>query len=355
MLGEIHKAAERAAVLTRQLLAFSRKQILAPRILNVNEVVTTMEKMLARLIGEDVTLHTKLSPTLKPISADAGQLEQVLMNLAVNARDAMPQGGELLIETANVQCDASYSRTHAQVVPGDYVMVAITDSGCGMDEATQARIFEPFFTTKEPGKGTGLGLATVYGIVKQSGGHIWVYSQPGHGTTFKLYFPIAEVPQATREQRPSADGQLRGNETVLLVEDDSALRALGRSVLQMYGYTVLEADGPAEAIRLSKTYAGPIDLLLTDVVMPQLNGKRLSELLMPDRPEMKVLFMSGYTDDAVIRQGIFEAGVNFIQKPFVPAALSAKIREVLDSQNAGSATEASATTEKPVELAGASA
>jgi signal transduction histidine kinase len=329
MLGEIHKAAERAAVLTRQLLAFSRKQILAPRILNMNDVVTNVEKMLARLIGEDVELHTKLSPALKPISADAGQLEQVLVNLAVNARDAMPQGGELLIETSNVECDASYSRTHAQVVPGDYVMVAITDSGCGMDEATQARIFEPFFTTKEPGKGTGLGLATVYGIVKQSGGHIWVYSQLGHGTTFKLYFPVADAPAVNREQRPSENSKLRGNETILLVEDDAALRALARSVLQMYGYKVMEAEGPAEAIRLSEIYTGPIDVLLTDVVLPQLNGKRLSELLTPQRPEMKVLFMSGYTDDAVIRQGILEAGVNFIQKPFVPAALSAKIREVL--------------------------
>jgi signal transduction histidine kinase len=334
MLKEIHNAADRAAMLTRQLLAFSRKQILAPRVLNLNEIVTNIEKMLTRLIGEDISLKANLLPTLKRISADAGQLEQVIMNLVVNARDAMPSGGDLLIETSNVECDGSYSKTHAEVVPGHYVMLAISDSGCGMDAATQARIFEPFFTTKEQGKGTGLGLATVYGIVKQSGGHIWVYSQQGHGTTFKLYFPVAEVSQTNREECAGKPAALRGNETILLVEDDMALRALAKSVLEMYGYKVIDADGPNEALQLSQSYGGNIDVLLTDVVMPQLNGKRLSELLMPTRPGMKVLFMSGYTDDAVIRQGLVDAGTHFIQKPFVPAALGTKVREVLETAEA---------------------
>jgi two-component system cell cycle sensor histidine kinase/response regulator CckA len=330
MVNEIHRAAERAALLTRQLLAFSRKQILAPRIIGLNEVVSNMQKMLGRLIGEDISIHTKMAPNLVPISADPGQLEQVIMNLVVNARDAMPQGGEIVIETECVQLDSTYVNSHAEVVPGEYVMLAITDSGCGMDEKTRSRVFEPFFTTKGQGKGTGLGLATVYGIVRQSGGHIWVYSEPGIGTTFKLYFPIAARPDtASRSNAPSLRN-LRGDETVLLVEDDASVRNLTCNVLELCGYTVLVAAEPIEAIKVSKAHPGRIDVLLTDVVMPHMNGKRLSELLIPERPEMRVLFMSGYTDDAIVRQGVLESGVNFIQKPFVPSALKTKLRDVIE-------------------------
>jgi two-component system, cell cycle sensor histidine kinase and response regulator CckA len=334
MLAEIHHAAERAAHLTRQLLAFSRKQILEPRIVNLNDIVSSIEKMLGRLIGEDIAIQTKLLPDLRPISADPGQLEQVIMNLAVNARDAMPQGGEVQIETAHVQLDDTYAQAHPDVTPGDYVMLAVTDSGCGMDEATKARIFEPFFTTKPPGQGTGLGLATVYGIIKQSGGHIHVYSEQGHGTTFKVYFPVVAAPVIKRNLGDTGQIALRGTETILVVEDEANVRILAKNVLEMYGYKVLEADSPAAAIRLSQSYSGSIDVLLTDVVMPQLNGKRLSELLLSDRPQMKVLFMSGYTDDAIVRQGVLDAGVNFIQKPFVPRALTAKVRDVLHKAGA---------------------
>ena len=330
MHHEIHKAAERAAMLTRQLLAFSRKQILEPRVISLNDVVTNMQKMLGRLIGEDITIYTKLNPKLNSVLADAGQIEQVIMNLVVNARDAMPQGGDISIETTNAQLDPSYAQSHAEVTPGNYVMGAVTDSGCGMDEATRARIFEPFFTTKGQGKGTGLGLATVYGIVKQSEGHIWVYSEPGHGTTFKIYFPDVGTPSGQSDKDECRRRQLRGNETILLVEDDASVRTLTRNVLEIYGYTVLEASEPSEAIQLSRAHAGPIDVLLTDVVMPQLNGQRLSEMLRSERPEMKVLFMSGYTDDAIVRQGVLQADVNFIQKPFVPIALTSKVRDVLE-------------------------
>jgi PAS domain S-box-containing protein len=330
MLGEIHKAAERAALLTRQLLAFSRKQILAPRVINLNDTVREMEKMLGRLIGEDICMRTVLAKSLDQISADPGQIEQVIMNLAVNARDAMPNGGELCIETANTELDSCYVDAHAEVKVGRYVMLAITDSGCGMDEAIKARIFEPFFTTKEQGKGTGLGLATVYGIVRQSGGHIWVYSEPGQGTTFKIYFPIVTQASVKGSSEPERKLPLKGDETILLVEDDHGVRTLSRNVLEIYGYTVLEASDPTAAIQLCQSHQGPIDALLTDIVMPQMNGKRLSELLLPQRPEMKVLFMSGYTDDAIIRQGILERGISFIQKPFTPAGLAEKLRGVLD-------------------------
>jgi signal transduction histidine kinase len=330
MLGEIHKAAERAALLTRQLLAFSRKQILEPRVINLNETVREMEKMLGRLIGEDICVRTALAKSLDQISADPGQIEQVIMNLAVNARDAMPDGGELCIETANAELDPCYAQAHAEVKAGKYVMLAITDSGCGMNEATKSRIFEPFFTTKEQGKGTGLGLATVYGIVKQSGGHIWVYSEPGQGTTFKVYFPVVAQESTKGPSEPDRKSALKGDETILLVEDDPGVRALARNVLEMYGYSVLEASNPSAAIQVCQSHAGLIDALLTDIVMPQMNGKRLSELLLPQRPGMKVLFMSGYTDDAIIRQGILERGISFIQKPFTPAGLAEKLRGVLD-------------------------
>jgi PAS domain S-box-containing protein len=334
MLGQIRKAAERAALLTRQLLAFSRKQLLEPRILNLNESVTEMEKMLRRLIGEDIQIRTVLGKELDRISADPGQIEQVVMNLVVNARDAMPSGGELCIETANAELDPAYAQSHAELKAGHYVMLAITDSGCGMDDATKARIFEPFFTTKEQGKGTGLGLATVYGIVKQSGAHIWVYSEPGQGASFKIYFPAVEHTNQQPRRSEGRNQPLRGNETILLVEDDEGVRALSRSILEMYGYIVLEASEPTEAIGICQSYEGTIDALLTDVVMPHMNGRRLSELLRPQRPEMKVLFMSGYTDDAVVRQGVLEAGVNFVQKPFTPTVLAGKVREVLDTLKA---------------------
>lgn len=329
MLGEIHCAAERAADLTRQLLAFSRKQVLDPKILNLNEVVAGMNKMLGRLIGEDIAIHTNFARELQLISADPGQIEQVIMNLAVNARDAMPQGGDISFTTENVDLDENYAQSHAEVTPGSYVMLAISDTGCGMDEATRRRIFEPFFTTKEVGKGTGLGLATVYGIVKQSGGHIWVYSEVGQGTVFKIYFPAVDVPGETNRRATVDDSVLRGNETILLVEDEQGVRALARRVLELFGYTVLEAKDPLEAIQLSRSHNGPIDLLLTDVIMPQMNGKKLSEVLVPERPEMKVLFMSGYTDDVVTRKRVLEPGVWFLQKPFTPSALATKLRAVL--------------------------
>jgi two-component system cell cycle sensor histidine kinase/response regulator CckA len=335
MLAEIHNAAERAGHLTRQLLAFSRKQVLEPRVVNLNDIVGNMEKMLRRLIGEDVSIHTTLAPDLDRVLADPGQLEQVIMNLVVNARDAMPQGGELCIETANIELDLTYAKAHADVNPGRYTVLAISDSGCGMDEATKARIFEPFFTTKQIGKGTGLGLATVYGIVRQSGGHICVSSGLGHGTTFKVYFPA--VVRSEPAPKPSSDRNLSlsGNETILIVEDEDSVRALVHSILEIYGYTVLEAREPFEAVQLSESYAGPIHLLLTDVIMPQLNGKRLSELLQSQRPSMKVLFMSGYTDDAIVRQGILSPGICFVQKPFTPAVLAAKLRDALASVSPG--------------------
>jgi two-component system cell cycle sensor histidine kinase/response regulator CckA len=331
MVSEIHRAAQRAADLTGQLLAFSRKQILAPRTLKLNDILRDTQKMLCRLIGEDIEIHLRLAEGLDLVLADPGQIEQIIMNLVVNARDAMPQGGELCVETANVELDENYASSHAEVTPGRYVMLAISDSGHGMDAATRNRIFEPFFTTKAPGKGTGLGLATVYGIVRQSGGHIWVYSEPGQGTTFKVYFPVTAAPAENDATAAPVRG-LRGRETILLVEDDDAVRAIARSVLEMYGYTVLEAGEPTSAIRICKAHAGPIDALLTDVVMPRLNGKRLSELLLAERPGMKVLFMSGYTNDSIVRQGILEAGIQFLQKPFTPAALAAKLRSVLNGE-----------------------
>ena len=329
---EIKNAGLRAAELTRQLLAFSRRQVLAPKVLDMNAVVSQMDKMLRRLIVEDVELVTQLAGDLGPVSADPGQLEQVLLNLAVNARDAMPRGGRLTIETANVFLTEEYSERHHRLPPGQYVLLAVSDTGVGMDEATQKHLFEPFFTTKEVGKGTGLGLATVYGIVKQSGGYIWVYSEPGHGTTVKVYLPrvsgAAEplpVAAATPELR-------RGSETVLLVEDAPPVRSLARKSLESYGYTVLEAaDGPA-ALELSAGHARGIDILVTDVVMPGMSGRELAERLAPARPAMRVLYTSGYTDDAMVRQGVLRAGVAFLQKPFIPETLARKVREVLDRE-----------------------
>ncbi|HYT03775.1 MAG TPA: response regulator [Gemmatimonadales bacterium] len=329
-IDQIRKAGEAAAALTSQLLAFSRQQVLQPRVLDMNAVVATTQKLLERLIGEDVKLVTVLAPDLGKVKVDPGQLEQVIMNLAVNARDAMPNGGRLTIETANVEMDEAYVRGHPLARSGRYVMLAVSDTGIGMDEATKARIFEPFFTTKEPGKGTGLGLATVYGIVQQSGGFLWVYSEPGHGTSFKTYFPQLDEAAASGAARPVALPVPRGRETVLLVEDAAAVRAVTRAVLERQGYTVLEAPNGEAALRLGAKHRGPIHLLLTDVVMPELSGRQLAEQLAALRPAMRVLYTSGYTDDAVFRHGVLEAGIAYLQKPFTPDALARKVREVLD-------------------------
>ena len=331
-LDEITRASERAASLTRQLLAFSRKQVMMPKVFDLNTVVSEIEKMLRRMIGEDIELRVTAESDLGNIKADPVQLEQVLMNLVVNARDAMPKGGKLSIETANVYLDESYSQDHVSVVPGHYVMLAISDTGCGMDEETRQRIFEPFFTTKEQGKGTGLGLSTVYGIVKQSGGNIWVYSEEGHGTTFKIYFPRVTAEAEEYRRAAHAFEVEGGSETILLVEDAEWVRTLARQVLESAGYRVLEAGNADAAIKLCERINGDrIDLLLTDVVMPGMSGNDMSRILLAKHPGMPVLYMSGYTDDAIVQHGVLEAGINFLQKPFTPAALALKVREVLDA------------------------
>jgi PAS domain S-box-containing protein len=329
-IEEIRKAGERATRLTRQLLAFSRRQVLQLQVLDLNSVVGDMEGMLRRLIGEDIELVVSQAASLESVRADAGQMEQVIMNLAVNARDAMPTGGKLTIETANVDLDEEYARTHVGIHPGSYVMVAISDTGVGMDKETQLRIFEPFFTTKEPGKGTGLGLSTVYGIVKQMGGNVWVYSGPQHGTTFKIYLPrVQEEVRKPLVERGSV-APAGGNETILLVEDDEGVRGLICAVLKAAGYNVLEAATGSEALHICDRYHGPLHLIITDVVMPQMSGRELVGRLSALRPETKVLFISGYTDDAVVHHGVIEAGTSFLQKPFTPQALARKVRETLD-------------------------
>jgi two-component system cell cycle sensor histidine kinase/response regulator CckA len=310
------------------LLAFSRKQVMAPQRLNLNVILADTEPMLRRLIGEDVELVTVLSPGLRRVSADAGQLGQVIMNLAVNARDAMPRGGKLTIETANVDLDDTYARRHATVRPGSYVMIAVSDTGAGMSDETLAHMFEPFFTTKERGKGTGLGLATVYGIVKQSGGSVWVYSEVGKGTTFKIYLPVVEE-DVDAEPIPAEPVSLAGSETVLLVEDEQSVRALSRSILERYGYTVLEAGSGKEGLEAARDYPLPIHLVLTDVVMPEMGGTDLASQLETLRPGVRVLYMSGYTDDAIFRHGLLTRGRSFLQKPFTPEGLARKVREAL--------------------------
>jgi PAS domain S-box-containing protein len=330
---EIRKAADRASALTKQLLAFSRKQAFQMKVVNLNSVISNMDKMLRRLISEDIDLRTRLSEDLGSARVDPGQIEQVIVNIVVNARDAMPEGGRLTVETANVELDETFVRKHVVVKPGPFVMIAISDTGCGMDEATQARIFEPFFTTKSPGKGTGLGLSTVYGIVKQSAGYIWVYSEPERGTTFKVYLPrtMDEVEKASPVHETTDQKVGGGPETILLAEDEDLVRDLITEILKPAGYSVLLAHDGEEALRISEEHKGTIHLLITDVVMPRLNGRDLVSRIQPSRPQMKVIYMSGYTENAILHHGVLEAGIHFIQKPFRPGELSRKIREVLDA------------------------
>jgi two-component system cell cycle sensor histidine kinase/response regulator CckA len=333
---QIRSAAERASSLTRQLLAFSRKQILQPRVLDLNTVVATVEPMLRRLIGEDITILSQ-SGARGYVVADPGQLEQVLVNLVVNARDAMPAGGRISIETKNAELDEVYSSDHAPVVPGRYVMLAVSDNGVGMDHDTREHAFDPFFTTKEAGKGTGLGLATVYGIVKQSGGYVWIYSEPGHGTAVKLYFPevsSAEAFGSTGEHKSSDPAADRGSETILVVEDEDSVRGLTCRILERQGYRVIAAHHGREAVEIASTEPGRIDLVLTDIVMPGMNGRGLVERLAGIRPAIKSLYMSGYTDDDIIRRGFIEPSKSFLQKPFTSEALLQTVRKVLDEGSA---------------------
>jgi two-component system cell cycle sensor histidine kinase/response regulator CckA len=327
---EIVSAGKRAESLTRQLLAFSRRQALVPVVLDLNAVVKNMDKMLRRLIGEDIDLVAVASEGLWNVKADPGQMEQVIMNLAVNARDAMPRGGKLTIETANVDLDENYTHAHPHSVPGSNVMLAVSDTGAGMDAQTQAHIFEPFFTTKGPAQGTGLGLSTVFGIVKQSGGHIWVYSELGCGTTFKIYLPRVEEALKPAEPTMSQTDSRRGSETVLVVEDEEAVRILVCRVLESNGYRVLEAGHGAEALVICDEQKDPIHMLMTDLIMPDMSGKQLAERVSAQRPETKILFMSGYTDNAILHHGVLESGTNFLQKPFTPSTVVRKVRAVLD-------------------------
>jgi len=332
-IKEIKKAGERAVSVTRQLLAFSRKQIIMPEILDINEEINETRKMLQRLIREDIEFLTVLEPELWKVYADPMQINQVLMNLVVNARDAMPGGGRLTIETANMELDNIYfqDRGVESALSGSYVMLAVTDNGTGMDEETRSRVFDPFFTTKEKVGGTGMGFSTVYGIVKQNNGYVWVYSEPGKGTTFKVYFPrVAEDVTAGKEQAKVSD-EISGSETVLIVEDNDALRKLVKNVFWKYGYEILEAENGEKALNVSETHEGPIHLLLTDVVMPRMSGTDLSEKLRSIRPETRVIYMSGYTADAIVRNGILRQNINFIEKPFSLESLAKKVRQVLDN------------------------
>lgn len=328
---EVLRSADRAAGLASQLLAFSRRQMIQPRVLDLNSLVANMEKMLGRVIGEDIELKTVLRPGVAPVRADPGQIEQVVMNLAVNARDAMPGGGKLIIETANTTLDETYMGTHSGVRPGAYVMLAVSDTGTGMDEETRAHLFEPFFTTKEKGKGTGLGLSTVYGIVKQHGGEIWVYSERGRGTTFKIYLPqMAREEGRERAEAEQAAPAKHGTEQVLLVEDEEGVRRLIRDILEQRGYKVTEAASGEHALEILQGDHADLQLLVTDVVMPRMSGKQLAEAAVLLRPNLRVLFLSGYTDEVVVDHGVLQPGANFLQKPFTPETLARKVREVLD-------------------------
>jgi len=334
-VDEMLKAGHRAASLTRQLLAFSRQQVMDPKVLDLNLVVKDMEKMLKRLISEDIQLKTDLDPDLVRIKADQGQIEQVVMNLAVNARDAMPNGGELTLTTSNFYMDEDFVRRYPYPVSvGDYVLLTVTDNGIGMDAATRVRVFEPFFTTKEKGKGTGLGLSTVYGVVKQSGGYIEVLSEPGAGATFKIYLPKVEDALDPQKQSTELPDSLHGTETVLLVEDEVALRKLSRQLLELCGYQVLEAESGAEALTISREHKQAIHLLLTDVVMPGMSGRVLADQLVVQRPEMQVVYMSGYTGQTVGEHGVLAEGSFFLPKPFTREALARKVRRALDGRGA---------------------
>jgi PAS domain S-box-containing protein len=330
---EIQRAAGRAASLTQQLLAFSRKQILQPRVLDLNRVSRDLEPMLRPLIGDNIQIVTKPGASLGRVKADPGQIEQVLINLSLNARDAMPSGGTLTIETANVELDEAYHGRHAVIAPGPYVLLAVSDTGVGMDEDTRSRVFEPFFTTKPVGKGTGLGLSTVYGIVKQSSGYIWVYSEPQRGTTFKIYLPrlVADEIGATTTEHPAVVPE-SGSETVLLVEDEPAVRSLARRILERYGYTVLEARDGKDALRVAEHYRQPIQLLVTDMMMPELSGRDVWTALSAKRSDLRVLYMSGYTNDDMMRRGFLDAGAAFLQKPFTETDLARAARTVLDAR-----------------------
>jgi signal transduction histidine kinase len=326
----IKKAGERGADLTRQLLAFSRQQVIAPRAVDMNEIVLESERMLQRLLREDVELVTHCQRQLPKVLVDPGQIDQVILNLVINARDAMPDGGKLTIETKEVVLDESYANGHFGSTPGPHVMLAVSDTGVGMTRETQSRIFEPFFTTKEVGKGTGLGLSTVFGIVQQCRGNIWVYSEVGGGTTFKVYFPTHKGPDTILPE-PAAPVTLQGTETILLVEDQEDVRQVAQQILRRYGYHVIEARNAGEAWLTSERHPRTIHLLLTDVVMPQMSGRELAERLTRARPEMKVLYMSGYTDNTIVHHGILDSGIAYLQKPILPEVLARRVREVLDS------------------------
>jgi CheY-like chemotaxis protein len=325
----IRQAGSSAADLTRQLLAFSRQQLFQPRVLDLNHVVKQIEVLLRRLIGENIGLAITIEPALGYIKADAGQIEQVLINLAINAHDAMPDGGRITIDGRNVELDECYKEMHQQVAPGHYVVLAVEDTGCGMDSATQSRIFDPFFTTKELGKGTGLGLATVYGIVKQCGGYIWVYSELGKGTSFKIYLPRVEQSALAIKKEDPQPAVIRGFETILLAEDSESIRENARECLESVGYTVLEAASGAEALQKAKEFEGTIHLLLTDVVMPAMSGLELAHRIAALRPEIKIIVTSGYMNEAIVRQGDDSPSCQFIQKPYRLKELVRKIQEVL--------------------------
>lgn len=332
-LLEIEQATKSSSELTRQLLAFSRNQKMAPRVLNLNSIISNTDKMLRRIIREDVDLLTVQGENIRNVKIDPGQIEQVLVNLAVNARDAMPNGGKLSIETMNITLHENYASSHANVPPGEYVMLAVSDTGCGMSEEVKALAFDPFFTTKESGQGTGLGLSTVYGIIKQSGGHIWLYSEPDAGTSFKIYLPVVKEKAEESKIKPNLTELLGGMESILIVEDDDSLREMAMDLLQVCGYKLCGAASGEEALQMAAELDEPVQLLLTDLVMPGMNGKMLADKMIKLNPDMKVIFMSGYTANAVAHQGLLRADMPYLQKPFHLANLTQLVRNVLDSEN----------------------
>jgi signal transduction histidine kinase/ActR/RegA family two-component response regulator len=331
----IRHAAERSAALTRQLLAFARRQITEPRLVDLNQLIHQMHELLRRVIGEDIELRAVTRSGLGAVKLDPAQFEQVLMNLVINARDAMPDGGILSIETSNVELDEHYARQHQAVLPGAYVMLAVSDTGIGMNEDVSSHLFEPFFTTKPPGKGTGLGLATCYGIIKQNGGHIWVYSEYGRGSTFKIFLPRAAGAAETEVLIEPTDAEVNGHETILVVEDEPLVRAITVETLETLGYRVLQASNGEEALTVARAFEEPIDVLVTDVVMPAMGGVALTQHMHRERPNLKVLYVSGYTDDAIVHHGVVEPGVQFLQKPFPLATLARRIRELLKQRQEG--------------------